>query len=393
MNSFHCISLSLFCCASLCAADLYVAPTGDDKNAGSKDAPLKTIQAGIDKAQPGDSVLVEKGVYRERFIGKKSGTDSARVTIKSSPRRAAIMEGFELAGSYVTIEGFQVTHGFGSFVGTGIDCKGNNNLITDNYIFEVRKQGLSVSGNANQVVKNKIYKPCQGMGAQGKDYLIEGNDISRVYNYGYLDGDYARFFGENGVWRGNFLHGNIMSERAGHPDGFQTFDDNGEYVKNMLFENNLIGDTVAAGMLQAWYSKNSGGLIFRRNVFYNLQQGLSGGTIPNLTIENNTFYNIIERCGEGGPGSVWKNNIYVNCRSTVSSDYSLFYKVAGKKPGSGCVPGEADPLLVDPDQLDFRLKPGSPAIDAGDPATITPEGGGGRVDLGAYEYIPSTSAK
>ena len=53
-------------CASIAA--IYVAPSGSDDAAGTKDAPLRTITAGIAKAfahTPGDAVFVQAGSYAE----------------------------------------------------------------------------------------------------------------------------------------------------------------------------------------------------------------------------------------------------------------------------------------------------------------------------------------
>ncbi len=52
---------------------------------GSQGAPFATIQAGVDAARPGDTVLVHAGVYREAVVVKTSGTPEAYITIKGQP--------------------------------------------------------------------------------------------------------------------------------------------------------------------------------------------------------------------------------------------------------------------------------------------------------------------
>ena len=49
-------------------------PAATNSNPGTLEAPFKTIQAAMDRAEAGDSVLVRAGVYRESVTIKKSGT-------------------------------------------------------------------------------------------------------------------------------------------------------------------------------------------------------------------------------------------------------------------------------------------------------------------------------
>ena len=50
-------------------------PRADDKNPGTLEAPFKTIQAAMDKAQAGDSVEVRAGLYREGATFKRGGSN------------------------------------------------------------------------------------------------------------------------------------------------------------------------------------------------------------------------------------------------------------------------------------------------------------------------------
>jgi hypothetical protein len=61
----------------------YVSTSGSDAADGtSLSAPFKTIQQAADVAQPGDTVLVRGGTYRETVTPARSGTSSARITYK-----------------------------------------------------------------------------------------------------------------------------------------------------------------------------------------------------------------------------------------------------------------------------------------------------------------------
>jgi alpha-N-arabinofuranosidase len=65
--------LSLALSGLLPAAELHVATSGDDSHSGAKDAPLRTIQRAADLAQPGDTITVHTGFYRERITPPGGG--------------------------------------------------------------------------------------------------------------------------------------------------------------------------------------------------------------------------------------------------------------------------------------------------------------------------------
>ena len=62
------------------AAELYVSPSGNNKNRGSKDAPLATIGRAAVLAKPGDTVRIGPGLYRERIGFLRSGKEGAPIT-------------------------------------------------------------------------------------------------------------------------------------------------------------------------------------------------------------------------------------------------------------------------------------------------------------------------
>lgn len=51
------------CCVAASGATLYVSPSGSDEKAGTADAPFATVQAAVDAAEAGDTVLLAPGAY------------------------------------------------------------------------------------------------------------------------------------------------------------------------------------------------------------------------------------------------------------------------------------------------------------------------------------------
>lgn len=78
------------------AATYYVSPTGDDNSAGTKSSPLRSIQEGAQRAQPGDVVLVLEGVYRERVAPPRSGEPGRPIVYRGEPGKRVFVKGSEL---------------------------------------------------------------------------------------------------------------------------------------------------------------------------------------------------------------------------------------------------------------------------------------------------------
>lgn len=60
-------------CPPAAARDYFVAPDGNDANAGTREAPFRTIQRAADVMQPGDVCLIREGTYRETVRPQASG--------------------------------------------------------------------------------------------------------------------------------------------------------------------------------------------------------------------------------------------------------------------------------------------------------------------------------
>jgi len=88
-----------------CAIEIHVTPAGDDSNPGTRAAPLRTIQRAADLAQPGDTVTVHEGVYRERVNPPRGGeSDTKRIVYRAAPGEKVVIKGSEIIKDWVHVQ-------------------------------------------------------------------------------------------------------------------------------------------------------------------------------------------------------------------------------------------------------------------------------------------------
>lgn len=74
---------------------------GDDANDGGPSSMLKTIQAAAEKARPGDTITVHKGVYRERVSPPRGGeSDAKRIIYQAAPGEKVEVKGSEVVKNW-----------------------------------------------------------------------------------------------------------------------------------------------------------------------------------------------------------------------------------------------------------------------------------------------------
>ena len=174
--------------------------------------------------------------------------------------------------------------------------------------------------------------------------------------------------------------------------------DIGESCVNVLLEGNAVYYNSDKG-----FSLGQGSTAtFRRNLVVGCPLGIGVKDAgSSATLDQNSFVQCSEgvalyekNFGDGGGTAQVTNTLFSKCSlaptsadgfSSLSVSYSLSDTVA--LPGVGNLLG--DPLFVDPTVLNFQLQPGSPAIDAGDPAHAA-DPDTTRADIGAlWTYAPS----
>jgi len=410
--------------ANMQAAIYYVDrnhPSASDSNSGTETLPWLTIQHAADSVSPGDMVYVKNGTYDERVLIEQDGTSNAKIIFQAMPRRSVLVtHGFNVSANFVRVEGFEITHDAGGWLNGGIWMGGNNVELVDNYIHDVPGAGITVSwaGEGNwenvYIANNYIYGCNKGIsGTSGRNWLVENNEVERLVRpaIGGEDADYMRFFGTGHIIRGNYFHGTNPAEiGSSHVDCFQTFDNNGNYAHNILFEHNMCVDFVHQVFMMEGNGSSHSDIIIRYNVFQGFTAwGVSAHNIQNLQVYNNTwvgrgyvdpsttYHGVGFRDGSTG---VVKNNIFTNITapywhdstSNYTNGYNLTFECRDE-PGPSAPSDllDVDPRFENPTDIrgpddlawtnddGLQLSTGSPAVNGGEGGTF----------IGAYPFIPA----
>lgn len=88
------------------AAEFHVAVKGADANAGTADAPFRTIQHAADIARPGDVITVHAGIFRERVNPPRGGTaELKRIVYQAAPGENVELRGSEVVKNWSQAQG------------------------------------------------------------------------------------------------------------------------------------------------------------------------------------------------------------------------------------------------------------------------------------------------
>jgi hypothetical protein len=83
------------------AREFHVSSQGNDAGDGSASKPLKTISAAATLAQPGDTITVHEGTYRERITPPRGGTSEAeRITYQAVAGENVVIKGSEVVRNW-----------------------------------------------------------------------------------------------------------------------------------------------------------------------------------------------------------------------------------------------------------------------------------------------------
>lgn len=421
------IFTGLFVSSAGWATTFYVDATqGNDSNAGTSSAPWKTIRKAADNMVAGDTAIVRAASSSERVQVTRSGTSGAPITYQAEG--TVVMKGFTIRASYIHVTGFEITDTDDNDTdGVGIYINGSYNEASNNYIHDVARQGFAVYQNKNILRNNRIFRAGHtGIWLYGADHLVEGNDISRIIQYpakwsnppSWIDADGIVIDGRGFIIRRNYIH-DIRGDDPGNDDPhIDTFQIAGNAQgRDLIIEQNTLSiPRNSKRCYQVAMISGSPGQVynitFRNNIIYSMCRGLNiwgnESQVTGVKVLNNTWYDLDDYSVElhDAPGAVVKNNIYSSMgksyvsltnSSTNNIGYNLLYQTGGTTYPNDLV--GVDPKFVNLSGKDFHPQSISPAINAGTTLTevtkdydsnARPQGGA--YDIGAYEYVSSTSS-
>jgi hypothetical protein len=429
----------------------YVAPSGSDSNSGTEARPWRTIGKATETLVAGDTVYIRAGTYREQVEAQNSGSAGSPITYAATPGETVTIDGSSLSlpdyetglfviedVSYIVVSGLRIVNAGPNDNNAGIYVDNAHHvLIENNYTYNTASSGIGVWDGSHVILdRNEVRLACND--GEQEMITVSGTDTFEVRNNHVHEGGPGSNGGEGITIKGGAINGKVFGNHVHDlPHGERTclyIDAWGTRATSNIWVYANTLHHCAAGISLA---SEDGGLVRDIRIYNNLayanqSNGLEIGDwgefgVPRRPVENVTFINnTVYANGTAGWGAgFWngnsdvkgilvRNNIFsqnetaqmINeSTASLAVDHNL---IDGTQDDAHAITGTdyvvGNPSFVDAARADFRLRRGSPAIDAGSAVDAPgvdfagrprPRDGDGdgtaRVDIGAYEAAPEVT--
>ena len=342
----------------------YVAPNGNDANAGTAGAPWRSLSGSMARLNAGDTLLVRGGTYNavtdEQFnIDSKNGNANAWITVAAYPGEKPVVQlnsfwqGFYvLNSSYVEIRGLEIagTALTDQRMTDGVEIKTSHHVKVDgNVVHDVGGCGIcSMSSNHVRVEGNEVY-------GASKWNVFQTSAISFFQSTNVGGGDNSDGFSM--YISGNRVHNNTNIAPPGPgqkvTDGncvIIDFNDDTGYQGSTLIQTNLCYENGGRGV-HVFHSKNV--LAVNNTLVNDLRHpDIDGGELTASSSSALVYRNNLTVASRPGAGAVvWD--------AQVVFDHNVYVGQAPAQVGGG---DQVTSVAINPD---YTLPGNSPAINAG----------------------------
>lgn len=359
------------------STSLFVSPQGSDENPGTEDAPLRTLSAAASRVQPGSTVWIEKGTYREQLVSRSGGTPGREIVFRGM--EGAVIDGaglpwrsgenqnqglVELRHPFIRLEGLKILRS----KNTGVLLAADSLTIRGCEIAEAQRHGVSTDTSFQPAASGRLLT----------GILLEENTVRDCVLGGNGFGQAISLIADGFTIRGNRLYGNHEI-----PIDVWLGARHGEVVGNEIFDN--VGQT-------AIYVDGASYLRIHRNKCYRNAYGVMLSSedpryeTHHVWVYNNLLFDhTLGGCAiwdpDTGPRDVWvlHNTLADNPKSFSFEGKGITAEVANNLvyPNRKQTIAPREVWLHDNLTLwnrtsfrafesdDFHLAPASPAIDRG----------------------------
>lgn len=392
----------------------YVDPSGSDTSGdGSILHPWKSIRHAATQVSAGDTVLINPGSYEGDIYVDTDGTAAEPVTFRANGP-GVIIEGsggdrdafFIEFADYVVVEGLTIQHA----TRAGLRISMSDHVT-------IRRCTFADNGTWGLFTDFSDYTTVEDSESYGSEdehgiYISNSSDYPIIrhnrlhHNRGcglHMNGDIS--MGGDGIISNGLVEGNTIYENGlGGGSGI-----NMDGVTHSMVRNNLLYNNHAGGI--TLYQIDGGSGSHDNKVYNNTVLMPSDGrwaiNIPNISDTNNKLFNNIAYTTHTWRGSI---SIASPTLAGFESDYNVVMDRFSVDDGNSrinllawqafgydthSIIATPIQLFINPASADYRLKPGSPAIDHGfllpdvtEDLAGNPRPSGLTHDIGAYE-LPS----
>jgi hypothetical protein len=393
------------------------------------------IPAAVNVAAPGDTVLVQTGMYRtaaeitvDRAITLASVAGAAKTIV--TPKPYTYVGGFNLGSNNCILTGFTISN-CSALRGGGVSCLSTNPVSAQCVI--VANRGGAFGGGVyygtvrdSLLLQNQVNDGMLGFGG-GAAYSVLDDCV--------VSGNYARGYNSPAEGGGGFYYCNARNCRLLNNSSLVGGGANGGVLSNCVIAGNRANMTagmlgtvaydslIASNVSTLGHGGVSGGRCERCRLVANVSSnsnyagGASGATLLNCLLIHNTAvsgYGGASACAlvnctvarnSGNPGGIGGGYL---TNSIVYENTAPEINTTGLKAAYSCAPttlGGAgnitnNPRFVNSVLDDFHLQTDSPCSEAGSDAHAAlpwdldgePRIQGGHVDMGCYETVPESGS-